>query len=59
MNSNHRCKRIVEFADGSFGVEECHVGGEWHTATSQRFNTEYAAQQWCNENTVKRIVRGA
>lgn len=49
-------KRIVEFADGTFEVQECHNGGDWTPAAYRRFPTEAEARKFANSQTQKRII---
>lgn len=55
-SSHHRLKRVVEFEDGSFGVEECAGADNWQPANWGRFPTEEIARQYMQKNTVKRII---
>lgn len=51
-----KMKRIVEFADGTFEVQECSVSGNWIPAAYHRFQTEAEARRFASSQTQKRII---
>lgn len=53
---DHRIKRVVEFGDGSFGVEECIGCANWVASTPERFPSEEQTRKWIGRNTVKRVL---
>jgi len=52
-----KMKRIVEFYDGTFEVQECSVGSNWTAAHFERFKSEHDAIDFVNSKKEKMPLR--